>query len=275
MFFFGAPFFVHLVASGFADNPEKFDLTVSLTRWMSPFLAGLSLAGFIGAMLNVRGKFFAPAMAQNLFNLLVIAACLGAKQFEAATGLPGITAVAIAATLSGFLQVALTLPPLASTALYTARSAAACARSNPAPVPPAPTAATTFKCRFLSPAWPKQQNCSAHTPPPSLAAVAKGDVLFLILGLALSVPTLVFGSWLLTELLGTTPLLSRFAMAVLGWVAGDMAVSDPLIADWVKTEAPALAYAVPMAWVHGRLFFAHDRLDQIGEELDLLGWRVR
>lgn len=112
MFFFGAPFFVHLVASGFADNPEKFDLTVSLTRWMSPFLAGLSLAGFIGAMLNVRGKFFAPAMAQNLFNLLVIAACLGAKQFEAATGLPGITAVAIAATLSGFLQVALTLPPL-------------------------------------------------------------------------------------------------------------------------------------------------------------------
>ena len=35
------------------------------------------------------------------------------------------------------------------------------------------------------------------------------------------------------------------------------------------------AYAVPMAWVHGRLFFAHDRLDQICDELDLLGWRAR
>lgn len=35
------------------------------------------------------------------------------------------------------------------------------------------------------------------------------------------------------------------------------------------------AYAVPMAWVHGRLFFAHDRLDQICDELDLLGWGTR
>jgi hypothetical protein len=30
-----------------------------------------------------------------------------------------------------------------------------------------------------------------------------------------------------------------------------------------------------MASVHGRLFFAHDRLDQICDELDLLGWRTR
>ena len=35
------------------------------------------------------------------------------------------------------------------------------------------------------------------------------------------------------------------------------------------------AYAVPMASVHGRLFFAHDRLDAIERELDLLGWRAR
>ena len=35
------------------------------------------------------------------------------------------------------------------------------------------------------------------------------------------------------------------------------------------------AYTVPMAAVHGRLFFAHERLDQICEELDLLGWTAR
>jgi len=35
------------------------------------------------------------------------------------------------------------------------------------------------------------------------------------------------------------------------------------------------AYTVPMAAVHGRLFFAHERLDQICEELDLLGWKSR
>lgn len=83
----------------------------------------------------------------------------------------------------------------------------------------------------------------------ALAAVAKGEVIFLVIGLLLSVPTLVFGSWMLSELLGDTPLLSRFAMAVLGWVAGDMAVSDPLVASWIQMEAPALTYAVPMAVV--------------------------
>lgn len=83
----------------------------------------------------------------------------------------------------------------------------------------------------------------------ALAAVAKGEVIFLVIGLLLSVPTLVFGSWMLSELLGDTPLLSRFAMAVLGWVAGDMAVSDPLVASWINTQAPALVYAVPLAVV--------------------------
>jgi 2-hydroxychromene-2-carboxylate isomerase len=31
-------------------------------------------------------------------------------------------------------------------------------------------------------------------------------------------------------------------------------------------------YETPAAWVHGQLFFAHDRLAQIGERLDDLGW---
>jgi 2-hydroxychromene-2-carboxylate isomerase len=33
-------------------------------------------------------------------------------------------------------------------------------------------------------------------------------------------------------------------------------------------------YDTPAAWVHGQWFFAHDRLVQIGERLDSLGWRA-
>jgi 2-hydroxychromene-2-carboxylate isomerase len=33
-------------------------------------------------------------------------------------------------------------------------------------------------------------------------------------------------------------------------------------------------YDTPAAWVHGQWFFAHDRLTQIGERLDELGWRA-
>jgi predicted tellurium resistance membrane protein TerC len=83
----------------------------------------------------------------------------------------------------------------------------------------------------------------------ALAAVANGDILYLVLGLALSVPTVVFGSWLLSELLGRTPFLGRVAMAVLGWVAGNMIVSDPLIANWILLNAPALSVGIPIASV--------------------------
>ena len=33
-------------------------------------------------------------------------------------------------------------------------------------------------------------------------------------------------------------------------------------------------YDTPAAWVHGQWFFAHDRLVQIGERLDSLGWKA-
>ncbi len=112
LFWVGAPWLVRLMAEGFTSNPEKYDLTISLTRWMSPFLVGLSLAGFTAAMLNVRGRFFWPAMAQNAFNALIIVGALTSDRFSAWTGLPPIVAVAIATTLSGFVQLAITAPAL-------------------------------------------------------------------------------------------------------------------------------------------------------------------
>ena len=112
VFFLGAPLWVRVVANGFADDPAKLALTVTLTRWLSPFLAGLSVAGFLAAMLNVKGRFFWPALAGNALNLLVIAGALLSEPFGRVTGLPPIVAVALATTLSGFVQVAVTLPPL-------------------------------------------------------------------------------------------------------------------------------------------------------------------
>ncbi len=112
VFLVGAPLWVRVVANGFASDPDKLALTITLTRWLSPFLAGLSIAGFLGAMLNVRGRFFWPALAGNALNLLVIAGAFLAAPFERLTGQPAIVAVAIATTLSGFVQVAITVPPL-------------------------------------------------------------------------------------------------------------------------------------------------------------------
>ena len=79
----------------------------------------------------------------------------------------------------------------------------------------------------------------------AIAAVARGNMLLLSLGLLLSIPFLVWGSSLAITLLRRYRPLVIAGGALLGWIAGDIAVSDPLIVDWINSQAPALPYAVP------------------------------
>ena len=79
----------------------------------------------------------------------------------------------------------------------------------------------------------------------ALAAVAQGRWGVLLLGLLLSVPLLMFGSWSVIKLIERQPLLVPAGAALLGWLAGDIAVSDPLYANWVSTQSPALRVVVP------------------------------
>ena len=79
-----------------------------------------------------------------------------------------------------------------------------------------------------------------------LAAIARGSLLILIIGLVISVPLLMFGSLFVGSLLQKYPVLIRAGGAMLGWFAGDIAVSDPLFANWIAQQAPALSVAVPL-----------------------------
>ncbi len=81
----------------------------------------------------------------------------------------------------------------------------------------------------------------------ALAAISQNSVFFLVLGLALSVPLLMYGSLFVTTLLKRYPILIPAGGALLGWIAGDIGMSDPLIADWVTTQLPGLTLAVPLA----------------------------
>jgi YjbE family integral membrane protein len=80
----------------------------------------------------------------------------------------------------------------------------------------------------------------------ALAAVAGDNLLYLGLGLALSVSIVMFGSAYVSEALGRFPKLARLGAALLGWVAGQMVVSDAWIEGWVNSQAPALPLAVPV-----------------------------
>ena len=65
----------------------------------------------------------------------------------------------------------------------------------------------------------------------ALAAVAQGSVWLLIFGLLLSIPLLVFGGLLIVALLKRHPSIVVMGGVALGWIAGQIALADPVIAE--------------------------------------------
>jgi putative peptidoglycan lipid II flippase len=110
VFYFGARGFVYLLASGYAENPEKFELTVQMTRIMSPFLLWVALAAVVMGMLNASGSFFVPASASSAFNICSILAGIFLSPLMPGWGYPPIIAMAVGALVGGISQFAVQLP---------------------------------------------------------------------------------------------------------------------------------------------------------------------
>ena len=70
------PLFVLLLAGGFAEDPEKFNLAVLYTRIMFPYLACMSMVGMFGGILNALHRFAAAAAAPVVLNIVMITAVL-------------------------------------------------------------------------------------------------------------------------------------------------------------------------------------------------------
>ncbi len=68
-----------------------------------------------------------------------------------------------------------------------------------------------------------------------VAAAAKGSTLLLVLGLGLSIPLVIFGSTLLLKVIERFPIIVWAGAALLGFLAGEIAVEDPAIKQAVDT----------------------------------------
>lgn len=74
----------------------------------------------------------------------------------------------------------------------------------------------------------------------AVAAAAKGNDLLLLLGLAISIPLVIFGSTLMIKLMDRFPIIVTLGAALIGWVGGETIVSD------VALKSVAAAYP----WLH-------------------------
>src|SRR5258708_12667479 len=67
----------------------------------------------------------------------------------------------------------------------------------------------------------------------AVAAAAGGSVVLLILGLAISIPLVIFGATLLVKLMDRFPVIITIGGGLIGWVAGEMLVADLALKDWL------------------------------------------
>jgi YjbE family integral membrane protein len=110
-----------------------------------------------------------------------------------------------------------------------------------------------------------------------VAAAARGDFLLMVLGLLISIPLIVFGSTFIMRLMDRFPIIITGGGALLGYVAGEMAITDIGIQQWVDQNVAWTHYVLPFAmalvvvlagtWLDRRLRrrSANDPLDDLAE----------
>jgi YjbE family integral membrane protein len=74
----------------------------------------------------------------------------------------------------------------------------------------------------------------------AVAAAARGDTMLLILGLAISIPIVIFGSTLMIRLMERFPIIVTLGAALIGWVGGETVASDVALRD----------FALANRWLH-------------------------
>jgi YjbE family integral membrane protein len=73
----------------------------------------------------------------------------------------------------------------------------------------------------------------------AVAAAAKGNTPLLIIGLAVSIPLIIFGSTLLMKVMDRFPIIITLGAALLGFLAGEMLATDPALKDFFATMPQA------------------------------------
>jgi YjbE family integral membrane protein len=76
----------------------------------------------------------------------------------------------------------------------------------------------------------------------AVAAAAKGSMTLLILGLAISIPLVIFGSTLMIKLMERFPIIVVLGAGLIGWVGGETIISDTALTGMLAAD-PWLHYA--------------------------------
>ncbi len=107
-----APWLVDLFAGGYRQHPGQYERTVTLTRWVFPYIFFMGSAALGIAALNTYKRFVVTSFAPALLNVAFIACALWLPGWLGARGHERILAMAAGALVGGALQVVAQWPSL-------------------------------------------------------------------------------------------------------------------------------------------------------------------
>jgi len=81
----------------------------------------------------------------------------------------------------------------------------------------------------------------------NVLAVAQGNTPLLVIGLAVSIPLIVFGSTLVLKVMERFPVIIVAGAALLGWLAGEMMLTDPAIPPRLGAPSESVVRAAGIA----------------------------
>ena len=121
----------------------------------------------------------------------------------------------------------------------------------------------------------------------AVAGASKGNPALLVFGLGLSIPIVAFGSGIISRLMGRFPVIIFIGAAILGKVAAEMIIDDPLVTQFVESPGQVLRYclqivfafaviATGLLWVKIREWRQHPAIDTIKGEgpFYVSGWDI-
>lgn len=80
----------------------------------------------------------------------------------------------------------------------------------------------------------------------AVAGVAQGNFVLMAVGLAVSIPMVVYGAALLIRLLNRFPIIVPGAAALIGFVGGEIMLEDPAWTAWLAQRAPWASEVIPL-----------------------------
>lgn len=69
-----------------------------------------------------------------------------------------------------------------------------------------------------------------------VVGASNGHLEFVSVGMLITVPLIIYGSSIFAKLIGKYPIILLFGGGLLGWVAGEMMVEDPILMPYVQGE---------------------------------------